>query len=153
MRNMSTPVFTSGKLRLMVPHISRCGVNLEQMLGEAARAGDILDAKEVFGKLALDAIASSSFGIESNSFKDPESLFRINVMKLTRWNLFCTTMSIDAQSLYARDPKYAKITDIPKFIFMYIAPKIALKLGINFLDKKLAGFFVDIVRKTMQHRR
>ena len=94
MRNMSTPVFTSGKLRLMVPHISRCGVNLEQMLGEAARAGDILDAKEVFGKLALDAIASSSFGIESNSFKDPESLFRINVMKLTRWNLFCTTMNI-----------------------------------------------------------
>ena len=152
MRNMSTPVFTSGKLRLMVPHTSRCGVNLEQMLGEAAGAGDILDAKEVFGKLALDAIASSSFGIESNSFKDPENLFRINVMKLTRWILFCNK-SIDAQSLYARDPKYAKITDIPKFIFMYIAPKIALKLGINFLDKKVAGFFVDIVRKTMQHRR
>ena len=88
MRNMSTPVFTSGKLRLMVPHISRCGANLEEMLGEAARVGDVLDAKELFGKFALDAIASSSFGIESNSFKDPESLFRINAMKLTRYLAF-----------------------------------------------------------------
>jgi len=135
MRNMSTPVFTSGKLRLMVPHIARVGANLEEMLGETARAGDVLDAKELFGKFALDAIASSSFGIESNSFKEPESLFRINAMKLTR------------------DPKYAKITDIPKFMFMFIAPRIAVKLGMNFLDKKCGMFFVDIVRKTIQHRR
>ena len=85
MRNMTTPVFTSGKLKLMVPHIARVGANLEEMLGEAAGAGDVLDAKELFGKFALDAIASSSFGIESNSFKDPESVFRINAMKLTRY--------------------------------------------------------------------
>ena len=83
MRNMTTPVFTSGKLKLMVPHIARVGANLEEMLGEAAVAGDVLDAKELFGKFALDALASSSFGIESNSFKEPESLFRINTMKLT----------------------------------------------------------------------
>ena len=38
-------------------------------------------------------------------------------------------------------------------MFMFIAPRIALKLGINFLDKKVAMFFVDIVRKTIQHRR
>ena len=93
MRNMSTPVFTSGKLRLMVPHISRCGANLEEMLGEAARVGDVLDAKELFGKFALDAIASSSFGIESNSFKDPESLFRINAMKLTRYLIMRSWLS------------------------------------------------------------
>ena len=85
MRNMTTPVFTSGKLRLMVPHIARVGANLEGLLGEAARVGDVLDAKELFGKFALDAIASSSFGIESNSFRDPESVFRINAMKLTRY--------------------------------------------------------------------
>lgn len=93
MRNMSTPVFTSGKLRLMVPHISRCGANLEEMLGEAARVGDVLDAKELFGKFALDAIASSSFGIESNSFKDPESLFRINALKLTRYLILRSWLS------------------------------------------------------------
>ena len=155
MRNMSTPVFTSGKLRLMVPHISRCGANLEEMLGEAARVGDVLDAKELFGKFALDAIASSSFGIESNSFKDPDSLFRINALKLTRYLILRSWLSTidDCFFCHFRDPKYAKITDLPKFIFMFIAPRIALKLGMNFFDKKTASFFVDIVRRTIQHRR
>ena len=36
---------------------------------------------------------------------------------------------------------------------MFIAPRIALKLGMNFFDKKTASFFVDIVRRTIQHRR
>jgi len=38
-------------------------------------------------------------------------------------------------------------------MFMFIAPRIALKLGMNFLDKKCGMFFVDIVRKTIRHRR
>ena len=62
-------------------------------------------------------------------------------------------MTIDNCFFLVRDPKYAKITDLPKFIFMFIAPRIALKLGMNFLDKKTALFFVDIVRRTIQHRR
>ena len=60
---------------------------------------------------------------------------------------------IDDCFFLVRDPKYAKITDLPKFIFMFIAPRIAIKLGMNFLDKKTALFFVDIVRRTIQHRR
>ena len=38
-------------------------------------------------------------------------------------------------------------------MFMFIAPRIAVKLGMNFLDKKCGMFFIDIVRKTIQHRR
>ena len=109
MRNMATPVFTSGKLKMMLPHISRCGANLEAMLGDAARDADVLDAKEVFGKLALDAIASSSFGIDSNSFKDPESLFRINAMKLTRY------LCYENQTVYARALNLG-IQNMPKLL-------------------------------------
>ena len=45
------------------------------------------------------------------------------------------------------------MSDWPKFIFMFIAPRMAMKLGMNFLDTKTATFFVDIVRKTIKHRR
>ena len=38
-------------------------------------------------------------------------------------------------------------------MFMFIAPRIAVKLGMSFLDKNVGMFFVDIVRKTIQHRR
>ena len=84
MRAMVSPVFTSGKLKLMVPHIDKCGVNIEEHLKTAAMTGEVLEAKEMFGKFTLDAIATSGFGIESNSFKDPENIFRINAMKIVR---------------------------------------------------------------------
>ena len=50
----------------------------------SAKTGEIIDAKDTYGKFALDAIATSGFGIESNSFKDPDSVFRINALKVTR---------------------------------------------------------------------
>ena len=45
---------------------------------------ELLEAKDVFSKLTLDAIATSGFGIESNSFKDPNNAIRLNVNRLLR---------------------------------------------------------------------
>merc|ERR1711936_655134 len=135
MRTIVSPVFTSGKLKLMIPHIDKCGANMEDVLYTAAVTGEVLEAKEMYGKFTLDAIATSGFGIESNSYKDPENLFRINAMKLTR------------------DPKYASYKDILKFIILMISPKIAKLLGIYMLDKDATLFFANIVRKTVKNRR
>jgi len=105
------------------------------VLEEAASKTEVLDAKEMYGKFTLDSIATSGFGIESNSYKDPENSFRINAMKLVR------------------DPKYASVMDIPKFIIQFIFPKIASSLGITLMNKKCTEFFINIVRKTMETRR
>merc|ERR1719510_2476430 len=104
MRTIVSPVFTSGKLKLMVPHIDKCGENIEEHLKMAAMTGEVLEAREMFGKFTLDSIATSGFGIESNSFKDPENIFRITAMKLVR------------------DPKYAAKIDNLKFIILMISP-------------------------------
>jgi len=135
MRNLASPVFTSGKLKLMAPHINKCAVNMTEVLEAASKTGEVLDAKEMYGKFTLDSIATSGFGIESNSYKDPENSFRINAMKLVR------------------DPKYASVMDIPKFIIQFIFPKIASSLGITLMNKKCTEFFINIVRKTMETRR
>ena len=84
MRTIVSPVFTSGKLKLMVPHIDKCGDNMREFLQTAALTGETLEAKEMFGKFTLDSIATSGFGIESNSFKDPDNAFRINARKIVR---------------------------------------------------------------------
>ena len=57
---------------------------MSQFLEVSAISGDALEAKEMFGKFALDSIATSGFGIESDSFQDPENMFRVNAMKLVR---------------------------------------------------------------------
>lgn len=87
MRAIVSPVFTSGKLRLMVPHIDKCGANIQPLLRTAAMTGEVLEAKEMFGKFTFDSIATSGFGIESNSFEDPDNIFRINALKLIRWDI------------------------------------------------------------------
>ena len=84
MRAMVSPVFTSGKLKLTVPHIDKCGKNIVEHLKTASVTGEVLEAREMYGKFTLDSIATSGFGIESNSYKDPENIFRINAMKLVR---------------------------------------------------------------------
>ena len=53
-------------------------------MSEAADNGNIIDAKDMYGKFALDAIATSGFGIESNSFKDPDNAFREHARRLIR---------------------------------------------------------------------
>ena len=54
---------------------------------------------------------------------------------------------------FLRDPKYASVLDIPKFIIMMAWPKLAKLTGITFLDKKCTEFFMNIVRTTMENRR
>ena len=85
MRNLVSPVFTSGKLKMMVPHIEKCAENLDTEFESAAETGEILEAKDVFGKFTLDAIATSGFGIESNSFKNPDSIFRKTALRMVRY--------------------------------------------------------------------
>ena len=54
-------------------------------LEEASESTEILHAKVMFGKFTLDAIATSGFGIECNSFKEPDNIFRLNAIKLVRY--------------------------------------------------------------------
>jgi len=135
LRTKASPVFTSGKLKLMVPHINKCALNMREIMSEAADNGNIIDAKDMYGKFALDAIATSGFGIESNSFKDPDNAFREHARRLIR------------------DPKYASVWDMPKFILAFVAPKVGKALGIRALNAQSTMFFVNIIRQAMANRR
>ena len=39
---------------------------------------------DLFGKFALDGIATAGFGIETNSFKEPNNVFLLQVMEMMR---------------------------------------------------------------------
>ena len=84
MRTLISPVFTSGKLKLMVPHLEKCADNMDDLFAAAVETGEILEAKDVFGKFTLDAIATSAFGIESDSFKNPDGVFRKTALRMVR---------------------------------------------------------------------
>ena len=44
--------------------------------------GQDLEARDVFGMYAMDALATAGFGIETNSFEEPENIFRMMAMRM-----------------------------------------------------------------------
>jgi len=135
MRTLVSPVFTSGKLKMMVPHIEKCADNMEELFETAVNNKEILDAKDVFGKFTLDAIATSGFGIESNSFKNPDSAFRRTALRMVRAD------------------GYGSFWDIPKFMFLFVFPKLGRSLGLSALPSGTVEFFAKILRQTVAQRR
>lgn len=134
-RTIVSPVMTSGKLKLMIPHVDKCAQYLEDFLEEAATIGEPIDTKSVFGKFALDAIATSGFGIDHNSYKNPDSNFRKTALRMIR------------------SEGYGSVLDLPKFAFLMIFPKLGSRLGISILPKGTLEFFAGIIRKTIESRR
>lgn len=71
-----TPIFTSGKMKIMFPFFVECGKNLQEAVMEYAKVGDVFEAKEFAARYTTDVISSCAFGVEANSLKDPDAIIR-----------------------------------------------------------------------------
>lgn len=69
-----SPVFTSGKLKMMLPLMKDCTEDLLTYLSK--HEGETLEMKEVCAKLTTDNIVSCAFGIKANSFEFENAEFR-----------------------------------------------------------------------------
>ncbi|KAL5280353.1 CYP3A4.2 family protein [Megaselia abdita] len=79
LRNKLTPSFTSGKLKAMYPTILETAEKLTNSLKEQLPKGGskIIEIKDLMDSFAIDIIASVIFGIEIDSFKEPNNEFRM----------------------------------------------------------------------------
>ena len=73
-RNMLNPCFTGAKLRGMVPHLDKAAGQMVAFLDD--QEGQDLDGRDLFGKFTMDALASGGYGLETDSFADPDNIFR-----------------------------------------------------------------------------
>ncbi len=69
LRSMFSPIFTSGKLKMMIQFINLVSKEMEKEVGRAAKSNQDLELKKVFGKFSMDTISSCAFGIDSGAFK------------------------------------------------------------------------------------
>ncbi|XP_011254655.1 cytochrome P450 6k1 [Camponotus floridanus] len=78
LRLKMTPFFTPRKLKKMVDLIKECAKNLSDYLDlqNLEDKGKIIDVKELATKFTTDVIGSTAFGLDMNSFKDPNAEFR-----------------------------------------------------------------------------
>ncbi|XP_062142777.1 probable cytochrome P450 6a14 [Drosophila sulfurigaster albostrigata] len=130
LRAKLTPTFTSGKIKSMFNTISDVSQQLEDTFQTEVESGGILDVYDLLGRYTVDVIGSCAFGIECNSLKDPQADFRVMGRKLfteteknIRWILF-------------------------KLNYVKLLAKIPFR---SFSDDNI-GFYVNIVRQTVEHR-
>jgi cytochrome P450 len=144
MRALMSGVFTSGKQKLMTPHMAKVGKQLEEHIDNII-AGKIdsdmiaedgsVDVKALFGMYTLDAIATTGFGIESNSFKDPDNKFR---------NM--------ALMLMGSDKTWKSKLILFRILLNVLFPRLARLLGIPFFPLEPTLFFSNIIERTYKHR-
>ena len=75
-RSMMSGVFTSGKLKSMTPLIVKAAKQMQDRLVSLDQEGKEFEIRELSLTFAMDSFASSGFGIEQNSFKEPDNVFR-----------------------------------------------------------------------------
>lgn len=69
-----TPIFTSGKMKMMFPLVQECARKLGKLLNDMQ--GETFNARDLCARYTTDVIGSCAFGIETNSLEDANSKFR-----------------------------------------------------------------------------
>ncbi|XP_026748483.2 cytochrome P450 6B6-like [Galleria mellonella] len=76
LRTRMSPVFTSGKLKVMFPLIVEHAENLQSRISKIASSEKSSDAKELMARYATDFIGACGFGLEADSINNENSYFR-----------------------------------------------------------------------------
>ncbi|KAK9730821.1 Cytochrome P450 [Popillia japonica] len=77
MRAKLSPTFTSAKMKLMFDTLLDCRLPMMNKLDEFCRNQREFDVKATMSCYTTDVIASCIFGLDSNSFENPNSKFKI----------------------------------------------------------------------------
>jgi len=132
-RSNFTPIFTSGKMKGMLKFIKHVAGDLTEEIKTKANKGEEFELKDVFGKFSLDALASSAFGVNAESFKNENSKF------------------VKYAAATFKTSALENITIALKFIPG--VPQFCEFFKINSFKPKETRFFRDIIQQTIRTRR
>lgn len=130
MRSKLTPTFTSGKLKAMFQTLVDCGLVFENYVVENIKPEEPIDIKNVLSCFSTDIIGSCAFGLECNSFTEPDSAFR-------RFGISALATS--------------KLGAL-KSLFCQSFPDLARSLKMRQTAAHLSEFFTNIVEDTISYR-
>ncbi|RZC42010.1 p450 domain containing protein [Asbolus verrucosus] len=129
LRAKISPVFTSGKMKLMLPLMKECAQDLTTHLTK--HDGKIVEMRHLFKKFAVDVISSCAFGINAYCLKDDNSEILQMATQLIDFNSFFRNFSV--------------------FCFFFV-PKLVDIFRLTFADKTATKYFMDVFNVTIKQR-
>lgn len=131
LRNKLSPIFTSGKLKLMCPTIVRISEELTKTFqAKVERHPEGFPIKDVTSRFTTDVIGNCAFGIECNSLRDPENRFRKMGDKVFRRSF------------------WRGISALLKVQY----PNISRALRLKSLPADISKFYTEVVEQTVSYR-
>ncbi|XP_029651601.1 cytochrome P450 3A14 [Octopus sinensis] len=94
LRTLLSPNFSAKKLKEMQPLVQTAADNLDKTCNNFAKTGEDVDVNRLFGCFTMDVIATTAFGVEVNSQKNPDNPFVKNATYLVRRNRFASVFVI-----------------------------------------------------------
>lgn len=129
MRSKISPVFTSGKLKMMFGTVSDVTDKMLSVIDDKIKLSGQIDAKKTMNSFTTDTIGSIAFGLECNALGDEDSEF----LRMTK-RVFAIRRSRFGR--FMRDK----------------LPYLAKKLHVKSLPDDVSHFYYEIVRKTILYR-
>lgn len=130
-RSSLSPIFSSSKLKAMVPLIhnvaDKCNDHLDGLCGQDIEGNDLMR------RFAIDVISATCFGYEANSFADPNNTFKQT-----------------ADLIVGRKITYKTILMIMLYMFW---PRLLQYLDWPFMNKDATLFFSKLVLQSLDERR
>ncbi|XP_065075485.1 cytochrome P450 9e2-like [Ochlerotatus camptorhynchus] len=134
MRTMLSPMFTGNKIRHMVPLVGKCAEDLCRFVDKKQKVGGEMvewDVRELLAKCLVEVIGSCAFGIEVDSFDDPDNEF-------------------DRAAKYLMSQ--SDIRKVVRFLLIMVLPKVCKLFGMELFDEKYKRLFRRLVSETMKAR-
>lgn len=129
LRAQLTPVFTSGKMKNMLPLMKQVGVDFQEFIAKHS-GDDVIEMKDTCVKYTTDLIASCAFGIEAGSFETETSEFRTVANKIFSFG-------------------FARAVGL---FFYFFAPSMVKLLKVKFVDDDSAFFLRKVFSETIHQR-
>ncbi|XP_018321417.1 probable cytochrome P450 6a14 [Agrilus planipennis] len=130
LRTKLTPLFTSGKLKMMFQTLVDCTNDFPCALDSAIKRKEPFDIKDTFARYTTDVIGSVAFGIDCNCLKNPNTEFRVYGRKV--FEVGWTESVINAINL--------------------ICPELMAIFRLKVTKVDVENFFMNMVKETVDHR-
>ena len=123
MKKAANPPFSLPKLKKFLPHFTKNCKEMVEYINE--RSGSTINCSEFIGNVVLNNLASVGFGMEANSFQDPNSEWKKQAFALTELRKFMTVIRL---------------------------PSLSALFGITVYNPKAKSFFESIVKRRINQR-
>lgn len=130
-RTKLTPIFTSGKMKMMFGIVHEIGDKFVDAINGELKMSTNVEMHEWLARFTTDVIGSIAFGIDCNCLENPNTDFRKYGKQIFKNETYWKTL---------------------KFVFVNSFQKFSRKMGFMLNDRSVAEFFLKIFTETIEYR-